>query len=228
MGGMARRTRAQWHGPSPAPSSTPSPLSPPSDMDTLRQRPRSELNCSVTNVAHNCSTTVHATRKQPYNAMPLEVSGSMGETISEYLSSIVIEMSHLYFHSYHFPQPSFSTGRQNCNNILCHSRDPFDSSLLVEHRRCHGKRLQVYSIHLIWYWGETKSWQMLTRGPASCWQLMCEHCSLNSPLLCAMTESMSTEQVHLLEDLLLRLCEEVKEEEEANAQQTKRVSWFIM
>ena len=35
-------------------------------------------------------------------------------------------------------------------------------------------------------------------------------------------------QVHLLEDLLLRLCEKVKEEEEADAEQAKSVSWLFL
>ena len=34
------------------------------------------------------------------------------------------------------------------------------------------------------------------------------------------------EQVHLLEDLLLRLCEEDQEEKETDAEQATSVSWF--
>ena len=41
------------------------------------------------------------------------------------------------------------------------------------------------------------------------------------------TKTAKIGQVHLLEDLLLRLCEEVKEEEEADAEQAKSVSSFL-
>ena len=39
---------------------------------------------------------------------------------------------------------SFSTGWQNCHNILRHSWDPVDSALLVEYRGRHGKCVQVF------------------------------------------------------------------------------------